>query len=53
MCREVPSELVMQARGREVHLDMEDHRHEDNGPPKQKLKAFGGKGNLLGRYSNL
>ncbi|KAF4526008.1 hypothetical protein B566_EDAN000800 [Ephemera danica] len=45
---EVPNELVQQARGREVHLDMEDHRNEDFVQPKHKLKAFGGKGHLLG-----
>ncbi|KAG8227241.1 hypothetical protein J437_LFUL003972 [Ladona fulva] len=44
---ELPPELARGARrGAEVHLNMEDHRHEDFVP--QKFKAFSGKGQLLG-----
>ena len=46
---EVPQELVHDARGSEVHLNMEDHRHEQYSLPKSKPKAFSGKGNMLGR----
>lgn len=35
--------------GSEVHLNMEDHRHEDFAVPKSKVKAFAGVGHLLGR----
>ncbi|XP_034241238.1 NSFL1 cofactor p47-like [Thrips palmi] len=45
---EVPRELVREARGSEVHVNMENHSHEDPGPYKPKVKAFGGKGNVLG-----
>jgi hypothetical protein len=48
--REVPVELVREARGNEVHLNMEDHRHEEYFPSKLKVKAFSGKGHVLGRY---
>lgn len=48
--REVPMELVREARGSEVHLNMEDHRHEEYVPLKPKVKAFSGKGHVLGRY---
>jgi UBX domain-containing protein 1 len=48
--REVPVELVREARGSEVHLNMEDHRHEECVPVKPKVKAFSGKGHVLGRY---
>jgi UBX domain-containing protein 1 len=50
--REVPMELVREARGSEVHLNMEDHRHEEYVPLKPKVKAFSGKGHVLGRYDN-
>nr|CAD7258148.1 unnamed protein product [Timema shepardi] len=45
---EIPTELVRESHGREVHLNMEDHRHEDFVTPKNKLNAFGGKGHVLG-----
>ncbi|XP_071957050.1 NSFL1 cofactor p47-like [Antedon mediterranea] len=45
---EIPHELLQQARGGEVHLDMEDHREEEYTAPKPKVKAFSGVGNLLG-----
>ncbi|XP_075217320.1 NSFL1 cofactor p47 [Lycorma delicatula] len=47
----VPLELVQAARGGEVHLNMEDHHHEDFTPPKFKVKAFAGKGHVLGSPS--
>lgn len=45
---EVPRELIREARGSEVHVNMEDHSHEDPPPFKPKVKAFTGKGNVLG-----
>ncbi|PNF14314.1 NSFL1 cofactor p47 [Cryptotermes secundus] len=48
---EVPMELVREARGSEVHLNMEDHRHEEYVPLKPKVKAFSGKGHVLGSPS--
>lgn len=47
--REVPNELVREARGGEVSLDMEDHRTEDYVQPKVPVKAFAGEGHMLGR----
>ncbi|XP_071454790.1 NSFL1 cofactor p47 [Hetaerina americana] len=44
---ELPPELSRgRRRGAEVHLNMEDHRHEDY--IANKFKAFSGKGQLLG-----
>lgn len=44
---ELPPELGRGARrGAEIHLNMEDHRHEDF--VTHKFKAFSGKGQLLG-----
>ncbi|KAJ4430325.1 hypothetical protein ANN_22538, partial [Periplaneta americana] len=48
---EVPLELVREARGNEVHLNMEDHRHEEYIPTRHKVKAFSGKGHVLGSPS--
>lgn len=48
--REVPKELMQNVTGGEVHLNMEDHRHEDFLPQKSKVKAFAGKGQMLGRW---
>ncbi|KAL0279043.1 UNVERIFIED_CONTAM: hypothetical protein PYX00_000686 [Menopon gallinae] len=45
---EVPEELIKEAGGGEVHLYMEDHSHEEFVQAKPKLKAFSGKGNVLG-----
>ncbi|XP_041365866.1 NSFL1 cofactor p47-like [Gigantopelta aegis] len=45
---EVPRELVRQARGREVNLNMEDHRNEQYVKPKGSTKAFSGEGHMLG-----
>lgn len=48
--REIPQELIREARGGEVNLNMEDHRAEDYVKPKVPTKAFTGEGNVLGRY---
>lgn len=48
--REVPNELIKEAKGGEVNLDMEDHRTEDYIQPKVPVKAFTGEGHMLGRY---
>uniref|UniRef100_A0A6M2DDC2 Protein tyrosine phosphatase shp1/cofactor for p97 atpase-mediated vesicle membrane fusion n=1 Tax=Xenopsylla cheopis TaxID=163159 RepID=A0A6M2DDC2_XENCH len=45
---EIPPELIQEAHGAEVHLDLEDHRHEQYVPPKTKIAAFSGKGHTLG-----
>ncbi|XP_059473550.1 NSFL1 cofactor p47 [Neocloeon triangulifer] len=45
---EVPPELVNQARGREVNVDLEDHHMEEFLQPKKKVFAFAGKGHVLG-----
>jgi len=48
--REIPQELLRLSRRGEVHVNMEDHRHEDYAPPpKPKLQAFSGAGHKLGR----
>ncbi|XP_046752095.1 NSFL1 cofactor p47 [Diprion similis] len=48
---EVPMEIRQEVQGAEVRLDMEDHRHEEFVPPKVKVKAFTGKGHMLGSPS--
>jgi len=45
---EVPQELIREARGREVHLQMEDHRTEEFLSKKSRFQAFGGEGHALG-----
>lgn len=45
---EIPPELIREAKGSEVHLNMEDHRHEEFMVSKQKLMPFSGKGHTLG-----
>ncbi|XP_076047894.1 NSFL1 cofactor p47-like isoform X2 [Oratosquilla oratoria] len=45
---EVPLELIKEARGGEVFINMADHRHEDYVPTKSALKAFVGTGHTLG-----
>ena len=47
---EVPRELVQQARGGEVSLNLEDHRHEDYVKPRTVVRAFAGEGHRLGWY---
>jgi len=44
----IPSELIREAQGGEVHVDMEDHRNEEFVKPKRKVKPFEGSGNVLG-----
>lgn len=48
---EIPAEIRQQVQGAEVRLDMEDHRHEMYIPSKSKVKAFSGKGHMLGSPS--
>lgn len=48
---EIPAEIRQQVQGAEVQLDMEDHRHEAYVPSKSKVKAFSGKGHMLGSPS--
>lgn len=48
---EIPAEIRQQVQGAEVRLDMEDHRHEVYVPSKTKVKAFSGKGHMLGSPS--
>lgn len=45
---EVPLELIREARGGEVFINMADHRHEDYATSKSVLKAFTGSGHTLG-----
>jgi UBX domain-containing protein 1 len=47
---EIPMAIRQEVQGGEVRLDMEDHRYEEYAPPKPKIKAFSGKGQMLGRY---
>jgi len=44
----IPNELIREAQGGEVHVDMEDHRNEEFVKPKRKVKPFEGSGNVLG-----
>ena len=46
---EIPMELIREAKGGEVSMDMEDHRQEEYVRPKKKVKAFSGQGYMLGR----
>ncbi|XP_001601197.1 NSFL1 cofactor p47 [Nasonia vitripennis] len=48
---EIPMEIRQEVQGGEVRLDMEDHRHEEYVPPKSKVVAFTGKGQMLGSPS--
>lgn len=45
---EVPLELIREARGGEVYINMADHRHEDYVPKKKSRPAFAGAGHTLG-----
>ena len=42
-------ELVREAKGGKVHLDMDDCRDRDYAPVKSKFKSFAGQGHMLGR----
>lgn len=44
----IPPELVKEAKGGEVHVDMEDHRQEEYVKPKVSKKPFQGAGHVLG-----
>eukprot|EP00096_Caligus_rogercresseyi_P010447 TRINITY_DN3810_c0_g1_i1.p1 TRINITY_DN3810_c0_g1~~TRINITY_DN3810_c0_g1_i1.p1 ORF type:complete len:392 (+),score=149.16 TRINITY_DN3810_c0_g1_i1:86-1261(+) len=44
----VPLELVREARGGEVNIKMEDHKHEDYVKPKVAVNPFQGAGHVLG-----
>merc|ERR1712055_98503 len=44
----IPPELVKEAKGGEVHVDMEDHKEEEYVKPKVSKKPFQGSGNVLG-----
>ncbi|XP_053985063.1 NSFL1 cofactor p47 [Hylaeus anthracinus] len=48
---EIPTEIRQEIQSTEAWLDMEDHRHETYVPPKVKVKAFTGKGHMLGSPS--
>lgn len=48
---EIPSEIRQEVQGTELRLDMEDHHLEEYVPPKSKVKAFTGKGHMLGSPS--
>lgn len=45
---EIPLELIREAHGGEVYINMADHRHEDYVTPKTTLKPFTGSGHSLG-----
>uniref|UniRef100_H2Z6V8 NSFL1 cofactor p47 n=1 Tax=Ciona savignyi TaxID=51511 RepID=H2Z6V8_CIOSA len=45
---QIPRELIRNAHGGEVHVDMEDHRQEEYKAPKKKIKPFSGQGHMLG-----
>ncbi|XP_046860047.1 NSFL1 cofactor p47-like [Xenia sp. Carnegie-2017] len=45
---EIPRELLHLNRGGEVHVNMNDKRHEDYVKRKETMKAFTGKGHYLG-----
>jgi len=45
---QIPPELVKEAKGGEVHVDMEDHRDEEFVKPKVSARPFQGAGNVLG-----
>ncbi|CAL7950068.1 unnamed protein product [Xylocopa violacea] len=48
---EIPAEIRQEMQGTEARLDVEDHHHETYVPPKVKVKAFTGKGHMLGSPS--
>lgn len=48
---EIPRELITQARGGEVNLNMEDHREEEYVEVKRPVQAFAGEGHRLGNVA--
>merc|ERR1719510_1071569 len=48
MMGRIPRELVREARGGEVMVNMEDHKDQPYEAPKVKVKPFQGSGNVLG-----
>jgi len=48
MSGRIPTELVREARGGEVHVNMEDHKTEEFSKSKVSKKPFGGVGHMLG-----
>merc|ERR1719210_1182326 len=48
MMGRIPRELVREARGGEVMVNMEDHKDRPFEQPKVKVKPFQGSGNVLG-----
>lgn len=48
---EIPMELIRNAQGGEVNLDLQDHREEEYQKPKPQRKAFEGKGYKLGNLT--
>lgn len=47
--REIPQELVQEAEGGKINLNMERHQDMDYVLPKRKMTAFMGQGHMLGR----
>ena len=47
---EIPQELVQEAEGGKINLNMERHQDIDYIPPKRKVTAFAGQGHMLGRW---
>ena len=47
----IPRELVREARGGEVNVNMEDHKDRPYEAPKVKVKPFQGSGNVLGNIA--
>ncbi len=48
LCYNFFQELVREARGGEVHVNMEDHKTEEYVKPKATSKPFQGQGHMLG-----
>lgn len=47
----IPRELIREARGGEVNVNMEDHKDRPFEAPKVKVKPFQGSGNVLGNIA--
>lgn len=48
MTGRIPDELIKEARGGEVHVNMEDHKAEEYVRPKATARPFQGQGHMLG-----